>query len=317
MSATYLGCGGIYIVSSNTGILIDPFFSNQSAFRIGRSIFARKSGKAVIKPSEEMIGLGLSAITRHHPAVTPTAIVNAHSHYDHLMDIPAVYHAFEKKPKLLLTNSGHNICHAVVDSTDVTILEEHITTHKEVGHPIIIHGEEGRRVKIYPILSDHNPHLRHIKFFSGEQSNRVDSFNDPMQKTKANLWLEGNTFSFIIDFLGDDEAIETRIFVQSSSCNAPAGLPPTSLLSEHPIDIAFIGIVSYAFSADFPCSLLEALQPRQIVWVHWEDFFRRYDRRPKTIRGTDIPGFFEIPCVIPYKKSGKMLWPRVMMEVVY
>jgi hypothetical protein len=315
---TYLGCGGIHIVNGDASILIDPFFSNQSAFRIGRSIFGGRSGKATLKPSGRMLELGINAIrnTDIDNQELPDVIVNAHSHYDHLMDIPSVYNAFNKEPRLLLTNSGFNICHALVDSTDVTLLDPiaHQRGSSDRGISIVAGAQT---IRVYPIFSEHNPHLRSIKFFSGDQSKPVADFTDPMSKTSANLWLEGNTFTFLIDFIDKKGNIELRFFVQSSSCNAPAGIPPAELLAEHPVDLAFVGIASHGFSPDYPCELLEALKPSQVVWIHWEDFFRPYNRPPKTLRGTDIPAFFQKPCVAAYKNTSKMMWPRVKMSLVY
>lgn len=311
--ATYLGCGGLLLQKGDDAILLDPFFSNQKTGRIGRSVFLGRTGKAIIHPDKKMVDVGLAALRKNLGKGKVHAIVSAHSHYDHLMDVPLVYEYFKKEPKLLLTRSGFNIIHKTVDSADV-VLSEDLEDYND-PRPFEISTASGS-IQIYPIRADHNPHFRHVKFFSGAQVKPVNDLTDARAKTKANLWLEGNTFSFLIDFLNSAGSIEFRAFVQSSSCNPPAGIPPGKLLSR-PIDVAFIGIVSYQFSPGYPCELLEAISPDRIVWIHWEDFFRRYDRKPKTVRGTDIPEFFSIPCVASRKNSDKILWPRVNMTLVH
>lgn len=312
----YLGCGGLYLVREGAGILIDPFFSNQKMGRIGRSLFLNHGFKKNLRPDPKMIRAGLNAMDKINAkdSVRLISILNSHSHYDHLMDIPYLYQHFGKGIPLLLNESGYNIIHAAIDTTDAVILEHHATTSETQRPPIEFPGRSGA-VRIYPILSDHNPHFRNIKFFSGSQSSPVKEYSNARQKTNANLWLEGNTFSFLIDYLDRDGKIDFRIFVQSSSCNPPAGIPPH--LGGRNVDLAFLGIVSYHFSPNYPCALLDVISPGQVVWVHWEDFFRKYTKPPKTIRGTDIPGFFELPCVRPYKNSGKLMSPGVKMRLLY
>jgi hypothetical protein len=311
---TYLGCGGVLINNGGDAVLIDPFFSNQKTGKIGRSVLLGKNEKKLFHPDEKMLEVGVAAIHKD-PNLKIHAIVSAHSHYDHLMDIPALYARLGKQPDLLVTKSGYNIIHRTIENTDVKIVEDFRSTHDDAADPYRIKIEKGE-IRIYPILSDHNPHFRNIKFFSGEQTRPVDDLAHAYDKTKANLWLEGNTFSFLIDYVDDLGNIGLRVFIQSSSCNSPAGIPPAKL-RERPVDVAFIGVVSYHFSPGYPCDLLSSINARQVVWIHWEDFFRKYTREPKTVRGTDVPAFFEIPCVAALKTSGKMLWPRAKMVLEY
>jgi hypothetical protein len=313
----YLGSGGILVLRSGEGILIDPFFSNQPFGRIGKSLFLRNGNKKTIRSDPEMIAVGVNTIAKASgPSWRPLAILNAHSHYDHLMDIPAIYNHYGKGMPVLLNRTACNICHAVIDSSDMVLLENHMTTQDVIRDPIHIPVNRGGEIRVYPIRSDHNPHFRYVSFFSGEHTRRVDGVSDPLRRTAANLWLEGQTFSFLIDYISPAGDVQLRLFIQSSSCNPPAGIPPEALL-ERPVDIALLGVVSYHFSPDYPCTLLDAINPKHVVWIHWEDFFRKYTKEPKTVRGTDFRAFFELPCVREYKNSGKMLWPGVKMRLVY
>jgi hypothetical protein len=313
---TYLGCGGLMLNKDGDAVLIDPFFSNKKSGKIGKSVFLGTEGREIFRTDKKMLKAGVDAIERENgDSLTVYAILNAHSHYDHLMDIPAVFNHFKRKPLLLLTETGLNIVHKTIDTSRVVLLENFRSTSLHASPPIVIaraHGE----IHVYPILAAHNPHFRNIKFFSGQHVDRVPDLDSAFDKSRANLWLEGNTFSFLIDYLNEKKEIELRVFVQSSSCPAPAGIPPKEMLGRE-VDIAFIGVVSYKFSPGYPCGQLSQLSPRQVLWVHWEDFFRRYTRKPKTVRGTDLVSFFEIPCVHPYKSSGKFLWPRARMKLVY
>jgi hypothetical protein len=313
----YLGSGGIMAIIDGEAILIDPFFSHQRTGKIAKSVLLGKRGRATLQSDRKMLDVGMNVIRGSKNGSPPNilAIISAHSHYDHLMDIPAVYTELGRRPMILLTKSGYNIIHNTVDSAKTVVLENHFSTRVNASDPIVISRSSGT-VRVYPILAHHNPHFRNIKFFSGEQPKPVHDLVSPFGRTRANLWLEGNTFSFLIDFVDSSNDIQFRMFIQSSSCDPPWGIPPDVLL-EKSVDIGFVGVASYAFSPDYPCALLSALRARQIMWVHWEDFFRKYTRSPKTVRGSDIPAFFRLPCVAPYKTSGKLLKPRVRLTLTY
>jgi hypothetical protein len=317
VEVTYLGSGGVLLNFGGDAIVIDPFFSNQRTGKIGKSVFMGKDGRKILRSDRRMVETGLSAMERSvlKDSFKLHAILNAHSHYDHLMDIPAVFAHYDRQPKLLLTRSGLNIVHQTIDTAKVILLENHQSTSEVASAPIELKTDNGV-IRVYPVLADHNPHFRNIKFFSGSQEKPTFELSAPYAASKANLWLEGNTFSFLIDYVNGKGDIEFRTFVQSSSCNPPAGIPPASLLSR-PVDLACLGVVSYKFSPGYPCALLEAIEPREVLWIHWEDFFRKYTKKPKTVRGTDVPQFFSLPCVRPFHNSGKLLWPRVKMTLDY
>jgi L-ascorbate metabolism protein UlaG (beta-lactamase superfamily) len=319
ISIQYLGCGGLYIVKGDDAIMVDPFFSNQKVMRLGTSIFGGGGkGKRKLASDPKMIERGLKAIKTSSGNMQPQikAILSAHSHYDHLMDVPAIFKRLEETPQVYINRSGFNTCHNVINVDKMVVLENYMTTQEVARPPIELKIPSGK-INIYPILSEHNPHFKNIKFFSGSKATPVDYFRNPYQKTRANDWLEGNTFSFLVDFIDANGGIEFRIFIQSSSCNPPAGIPPAQLLQNRNVDMAFLGVVSYQFSPDYPCSLLQALKPKEVVWIHWEDFFRKYTKKPKAVRGTDVKKFFDLHCVKPYKSKALLPWPGVTFDISY
>ena len=318
ISVQYLGCGGLYIVKDGEGIMIDPFFSHQKIMRLGVSMFAGENGKRKLASDPEMIERGVKLIENSSGNIRPQikALLSAHSHYDHLMDVPAVLEKLDTDIPVYVNQSGFNTCRNVIDVDKMVILENHMTTQEITRPPIVLNTLKGK-INIYPILAEHNPHFKNIKFFSGSKAKPVDDYKDPYQKTRANDWLEGNTFSFLIDYMDAGGKIEFRIFVQSSSCNPPAGIPPAELLQHRNVDMAFLGVVSHHFSPDYPCTLLQSLKPKEVVWIHWEDFFRKYSKKPKTVRGTDVVKFFDLPCVSPYKAKALLPLPGITFDISY
>lgn len=322
LSVQYTGCGGLYILKGNDGIMIDPFFSNQKIMRITSSLLGGGNlGKCKLASDSSMIAYGIGKIenTTGNLESQVRAIFSAHSHYDHLMDVPAIVKRLRNRPVVYTNQSGYNTCYNVIDRSKMEVLENHMTTQEISRPPIELITEDGK-IHVYPIHAEHNPHIKYVKFFSGGNTNPVSHFTSVYEKTRGNDWLEGNTFSFLIDYLDKTDKIEFRIFVQSSSCSPMAGIPPKNLLDHKLVDLAFLGVASYQFSPEYPCTLLSALNsnPRahpKIIWIHWEDFFRKYTKKPKTVRGTDVVKFFDLPCVKPYKAEAFLPWPGVLFEV--
>ncbi len=317
ISVQYLGCGGLYILKDGNGIMIDPFFSNQKLMRLVSSVLGKDHGRRKLFSDPKMITTGLNSMANSSGDLgNVKAILTAHSHYDHMMDVPAIFERLSNQPIVFANQSGFNTCRNVIDVNKMVVLENHMTTQDFSRPPIELEISKGK-IHIYPILAEHNPHFKNIKFFSGSRMEPVSYFTDPYGKTSGNDWLEGKTFSFLIDYIDVNGSVEFRIFVQSSSCNPPAGVPPPQLLKSKSVDIAFLGVASYHFSPDYPCSLLKTINPKEVAWIHWEDFYRRYTKKPKIIRGTDVIKFFEIPCVSPYKPKALIPWPGTTFDITY
>jgi L-ascorbate metabolism protein UlaG (beta-lactamase superfamily) len=320
LTVQYLGAGGLYLLNKNDGILIDPFFSNQKVGKLGWSVLF---GKENIRANKKMVTYGLNAIEAQTGPLAPQvkAIFSAHSHYDHLLDVPAVF-ATLNKPMVYLNQTGYNISYSVIDKNKMDVLEAHMTTADKTRPPITW-ATDSTSVHVYPILADHNPHLKNIKAFDGDITKPNQTFKSPYDKTTANTWLEGNTFAFVIDYV-TNKKITLRLYIQSSSCSPSVALAKEGnyfsfldSLPPHPIDVAFLGIASYAASPQYPAELLTALNPAAVVWLHWEDFFRPYTRPPKTVRATNVPAFFKLDAVSKVKNKAYLPWPRAVLEVKF
>jgi hypothetical protein len=291
----YLGCGGLYIRYAGQAIMIDPFFSHQRFMTIGRSLML--GGRIRSKPrhiewarKRMYDSLGISEENLRNET---KAIFAAHGHYDHLMDVPYVHRYWlQGQAHVYANESSVNTCAAVIARDKLRSAEQLAAIREQPGKSVDLRGAYGSVIKVYPLLASHNPHMRNIKLFSGSVMTPPARFNDPRAKTRVNDWLEGRTLSFLIDIEQNDSVV-FRIFVQSSSCEFPDGLPPQSLLSARAVDLAILGVASYQFSeSSYPCQYLDRLQPRHLMFIHWEDFFRPYNNKPKSVMKNDIPRFF-------------------------
>ena len=292
----YLGCGGLYIRHSGQAVMIDPFFSNQRFLKIGKSIFL--GGKIRSKPEQISFALQRIKDSLNIPLASiqeeTKAIFAAHGHYDHLMDVPYIHHYwFDQKTDVYVNASSFNSCANVIASNKLHDMEPLISDRNQRGESIDLPAKDGSILKIYPLLAAHNPHTRNFKFFSGSIKHPLPHYNDPKDKTSVHDWLEGQTLSFLLDIVEGNEIV-FRIFIQSSSAHFPDGLPPQSLLKEKRVDLAVLGTASYKFSElTYPCEYLNKMSPTHVMFIHWEDFFRPYDSKPKTLLKNDIPRFFQ------------------------
>lgn len=292
----YLGCGGLYIRHQGRSVIIDPYFSNQRIFNLAKS--ALLGGKIHSKPrkinfAKQRIldSLGIDAAVLKQET---QGIFVAHGHYDHLMDVPYVFnHWFEEQPDIYANNSSFNTCFNAIDNHHkLHDAETIMSVGDQQGKSIDFTGADGSIMKVYPIRADHNPHAVNIKFFSGAVMCPLPHYEDPESKTRANDWLEGRTLSFLID-IEQQGSVVFRLFIQSSSTHYPDGMPPKALQDKRPVDLAILGVASYQFSeTTYPCSFLEELKVKKVMYIHWEDFFRNYKRKPKSVTATDVPRFF-------------------------
>ena len=146
-------------------------------------------------------------------------------------------------------------------------------------------------MRVYPVVNAHAPHTRFlgmpIKFFKGKAK------QDKWPKKLAGF-KEGQTYAYLIDFLDEQAKINCRIFVQTSSSNAPNGFIPKALKVQHPIDIAIMGVASYKYVKTYPQELIKHLQPHHVIMIHWENFFcglNRLNRQPRAVPFNDIRKF--------------------------
>lgn len=290
----YLGTGGMLLRHDDQILMIDPFFSNPSFLRIGKSILA--GGKIRSRPRAIQFAhqrvIDSLRISPEKLRDETRAIFIAHGHYDHAMDVPFLFHRwFDRKPNVFGNHSIFNAFADIIPAGNRVDLEPLMSVREAPGQAIRFVSSTGTTLNVYPILGNHNPQAYHVRFFSGSHHESLKRLKTPEDKTNVNDWLEGRTLSFLID-LEKEGKVFYRIFIQSSSCAFPDGVPPSSMLAVRDVDLAILGVASYAYSeATYPCEYLKTLKAKRALFIHWEDFFRRYHKKPKTVRRTDVKAF--------------------------
>ena len=267
VNVIYLGAGNLVLEQNGEAIITDPFFSNQKLLKLLGKVKTKSLLYSTWKTNYEYF---LS------PAVVKAGLVS-HTHYDHAMDLPLL---LEKRyftnmntlygndylPKILqnFDNEGSRL----VAMSDDQVYDP--TAQADASYKWI---SVTPRSRFLPILSNHAPHTKK-KLYMDKPLN-AEYFDEHLiysnSKTKAFKWSTGSTYSFLVDFIDTDTL---RVFIQTSASQYPYGFPPEAELKKKKVDLAILCYASAPNVEMYPNKIVERIQPKKIMLVHWEDFFR-------------------------------------------
>lgn len=306
VSVQYLGCGGLLIRQGQAAVLFDPFFSNAGPFA---AMPFRK-----IKTDRAMVDKIWSRLDTSNIS----AILVTHAHYDHLMDVPYVHQKLRGQPLIY----GSNTTYFTLQHKDCNLPAGKVV---DVEAEASVAGRPGKwyyplpdsSYRFMPLLAEHAPHVKlgdmSIKMFEG----RYDTV--PAELSRPRDWKEGQTLSYLLDFLGaDKKTVKVRLSVITSACAPPMGfLPRLDSADGHPVDISVLCVASHKYVSDYPAKLLRNMNPRFVVASHWEDFFLRYDRKKKMgVRFTNLNKFIgKLNSVDPLK--GRWMLPEPLVKTTF
>lgn len=288
----FLGTAGVYIQGRGINFLADPFFSNPR-FYSALSPFATNSNVERIQTElDRLFKQGSYALNDIGP------IIVSHSHYDHAMDIPyiaselnvgCVYGSGDLH-RLLPANISYKFCG----------MAGKVNKHSD---PDVKWINASPRIRFAPIIAQHFSHFAGVMYASGHAYGPAKSLSD---------WKLGDTYSYVIDILSDDDAKGPvfRIFYMPSAATYPVGAPPAAVLNDKKkIDLAIIGAAQLEKDTTYPGSLLATIDPKYVMLVHWENFFDGYKSRPRTNFRVDPKEIEKRIKAVP-KISPEVYWPE-------
>lgn len=304
LEVTYLGAGGFLMRWNGHAILTAPFYSNPGLLQVGLGL--------PISPN-------VMRIDAHLPALDQVAaILVGHSHYDHLMD--AVYVAEEHAPQAVLY--GNETMAHILASRErlrgrVVALDREAGDWWQAGRWQYV---ADRSIRFMALRSRHAPHFLGIALFGGG----VDKDRERLPRT-AYGWKEGQTFAFLIDFLGTDGRVRLRLHYADAGSDPPAGFIPATDVhagtatdveasdaqtgsapaepapaADQPVDVAVLCVASFEQVDEYPEAIVRQLQPHIVVLGHWENFFRSPDLPLEAVPLTDTEMFaLRLTTVLP------------------
>lgn len=264
----YLGGGG-WMMSrgAEDAILAAPFFSNPGLLR---------TGLLRIRPSRDVVRRHMERVAGRERV---RVVIAGHSHYDHAMDLPAVFESLPRDARLYSGSTTVNLLSAALSGRTESLItpDGELLGWTRVGN-----------IRFKPIRSEHAPHFRGFKAFGGHVARPQATL-----PARAGGWKEGEPLAFLIDFLDTNGKIEFRVYYDDAAHAFPYGLPDAATLDEHCIDVAILCVASFHEVPDYPEWIIERLHPRHVLLGHWEDFFLSPDRPEQTVRLTNVHAFIE------------------------
>ena len=288
LEMVFLGTGGIFLRNGDQALLGDPFFSNPPIpdWILNRHAMVKKA-----------------TIDRYLPPLDSLrAILVAHVHHDHAMDVPYIALKLDPAIKVYGSETLRNTLYRALDPARLESLNTKAAGPGLPGEWVPINDS----LRILPILSGHAPHLFGRVF----NSDKVKRPLDAVPQTVLG-WESGQTLSFVIDFLRDGQP-HFRVYYQSSAADAPNGMPPDGLLEDgKSIDLALLGVANHNRLQEYPVALLQALQPSRVVLLHWEVFWDTYSQQStEPLPGLDLAGLVQkleraLPPQVPVYLPGR------------
>ncbi len=274
LQVQYWGASGFRLERGGDVILLGPFFSNVSLLQAS-PLWPRT------RPQVEVIHRYLGDVS------DARAILVGHAHYDHLIDVPHIARHHAKRARIYASETAAHVLAAdrLLDGRVEAVNDEAWYEGAPAERWIEV---PGTRVRFLPILSEHAPHFHGQKFMDGHVHENRTRF-----PRNAWGWQEGQTLSYLIEFLGAKGEPDVRVYYQDASTNWRTGLPPTA---HTPLDLALVCVASYGEVEGHPHALARHHEPRAWLLGHWEDFFRPYTQDPaelRTVPATDVPGFWK------------------------
>lgn len=263
----YLGAGGFLVRSQEAALLTAPFFSNPPLWRV---IFGR------IEADPAQIDRALQPL--QDPLGAVEAILVGHAHYDHLMDLPYLAAQYAPRARIYGSQTAVHILAAALDRQRLVPVEAQAGTSQRPGQ---WHTVSGGQIRFMALESAHAPHFWGLKFFGGSYDTDLRAL-----PTRASAWREGQTLSYLIDFLGPEGQVEFRIYYQDAASTPPAGFPPVfdQTADQRRVDVAILCASGFEQVENYPEGIVQYLKPRALVIAHWENFFSPLHQDPRRLR---------------------------------
>ncbi|MGL1886719.1 MAG: hypothetical protein OCD76_09405 [Reichenbachiella sp.] len=266
LTIQYLGCSGFSITYGDHSILTAPFFSN---FLIPELVLP-------IEPDYEAIHQAYAPLA----SATTKAILVGHAHYDHLIDIPAIHAEYHPTVPILGSKTMRNLLLSVdtlipPDSLIKDVVPNMVTDSVSGSWITLAEGA----IRILPIQSSHSSHVFGIKFYDGI----LDSLL-PESPSMASDWIEGQTLSYLIDFMEGDSTVY-RIYFQDSASDMPYGLVPEEYVAD--VDVVIMCAGGYTETENYPEYIVERVPAQTYIIGHWENFFIDWSHDPIELANSD------------------------------
>lgn len=257
----YYGTGCFTIQRGDVALFTDPFISNPTKSQV---LFGK------VQTDKEYVDTYINPATFRKVRM----VIAGHAHYDHLLDMPYLS-KYIPESALIATNKTAKHILAYYNLPQQTMVVNDILGNSQQEGYWVYSQDETMRVMAF--RSQHPPHFAGINLMNKKYAADLDAEPEVVRD-----WQEGKTLAFLVDWMEED-TVAYRVYFSSSLAKQPFGLFPKQLLDEHPVDDLFISAALFSDFDEAPKPIIDLCQPKRVILMHWENFFRSKEREAKAL----------------------------------
>ena len=265
LQVRWLGTASYIMQVGDVLLLTDPFYSYHSMLAAGVGE-VKSEPKNVARIANELKSLP-----------KPKAIFIGHSHYDHMLDVAALYKEMDWEDiPIYGSETTRNILMGYHQGLEKHWVKINLETDWHEVAP-------GLRYQAYPI--QHAPHMKGVELFAG----RV---NQPRSTVplKAKDFRCGPTYAYVFEFYTQKRRF--TIYFTGAATNAPLGFPGPDVPN---VDLAILCVPGWLLVKGYPAEFVQRLKAPYIMASHYDDFFQPKGKegRRRQVIFSDLRGFID------------------------
>lgn len=258
----YLGVGALDIHYQGQRLLTDPFYSPQTLWEIASFTPYTPNPSQI----ETVLGTANQSVN---------AVLIGHGHYDHAADVPAIKDYLTPDAQIISSKSTQFLLASKMQPNPLKGLN-----NQDFGKWITV---ANGWVRIMATPSEHAPQALGINLFPHNHDHTLE--DSPKYVWQ---WTQGTNINWLVDFLAapNSKTVVERIFVQTSASAFPIGIPDIKDGIE--VGKVFLAAASFDHVSNYPTGLIKKLNPNQIIFIHWENFFKPWFEQPDALSLIDF-----------------------------
>ena len=292
LQVRWLGTACHHIQLGDTAVLTDPFFSYHDTTDVAFGEI-ESDVETVSKKIEDL------PVAR--------AIFIGHSHYDHMLDLPAAmrFPGWEDVP-VHGSMTTRNILNGY--GPDVVNRWEQVRTDEQ-WRPAGDASSDS--LEYMAVLSEHAPQLGNTLLYPGKVEEPLTAVPDRADEFKV-----GETYAYFFKLSGNRESrvgsrredIVFTVYFVGSASNGSEGLPESDLS----VDVAILCVPGWRNVEGYPREVIQRLRPRYIILSHFDNFLEDHGGSRAVVPSADLRDFLnEVQDAADYPEFKSIRLPAV------